>query len=304
MSASRVTDQATGDGEISGAHRAGHDEVILGGDIAEHGGPADEVVGQSGTDQPGGIGAEVARRDVLHARPLLQILDGQLHGGVGAVEGVDLCGGASLIGQESEVAPLGPECCLASDQPGPSHDESAPLVDALGHLGHAVRRVVDGRPGLFVDGRDGCDHGLHHAHPHRVADTEPSQCGDGVIRPEPRVEAHDQLTGGSGPTEPGHQFFDEALGSPLGVGRPFAHPDVDEFTGPGSGGDQWVVAELLGVAVTGAVLGLPAHRTDGGVEIDDQPIGPRACTQGPRPPQCLGEDSVQLPDMAITPMSV
>ena len=142
----------------------------------------------------------------------------------------------------------------------------------LGHLGDAVAGVVDGCPGLLVDGRHRCDHGLHHPDPHGVADVEPPEGGDGGVRPEAGVEAHDQLAGGARPTQPGHQLFDEPLGSPLGVGRALAHPDVEELAGPGPGGEQGVVAELVGVAVAGTVLGLAAHLTDGGVEVDDQPI--------------------------------
>src|ERR1019366_7377711 len=87
---------------------------------------------------------------------------------------------------------------------------------------------------------------------------------------------HDQLTGGSGSTEPGHQLFDEPLGAPLGVGRALPHPDVEELAGSGPGGNQGVVAELFGIAIAGTVLGLSAHRTDGGVEVDHQSIGSRA----------------------------
>ena len=43
------------------------------------------------------VGEEVPRRDVLEARPLLQVADGQLDGGVGPVEGVDLDRGAFPI---------------------------------------------------------------------------------------------------------------------------------------------------------------------------------------------------------------
>jgi hypothetical protein len=75
---------------------------------------------------------------VLEAGPLLQVADGQLDGGVGPVEGVDLDGRPVQVGQEGEVTPLRPQRGLASDQSGAAHDETAALVDALGHLGLAV----------------------------------------------------------------------------------------------------------------------------------------------------------------------
>ena len=73
---------------------------------------------------------------------------------------------------------------------------------------------------------------------------------------------------------------------------------MEELTGPGPGGEEGVVAELLRVAVAGAVLGLAAHLTDGGVEVDDQPVRSRPGTERPRPTQCLGQDRIELAHMA------
>ena len=58
--------------------------------------------------------------------------------------------------------------------------------------------------------RDGADHGLLHPHAHREADLEALEDRDGSIRPKARVEAHDQLSGRSGPAHPGDELFDEA----------------------------------------------------------------------------------------------
>jgi hypothetical protein len=60
---------------------------------------------------------------------------------------------------------------------------------------------------------------------------------------------------------------------------------------PGPKGDEGVVAELLRIAVARSVLGLAAHLADGGVEVDDELLGPRSRPEGPRPAQRFGEHS-------------
>ena len=88
----RTADQAARDREEPGAHGARHGEVLGRGDLAEHGGPADEVVGERGADEPGRVGEEVSRGHVLEARPFFEVADGELDAGVVAVERVDVDG--------------------------------------------------------------------------------------------------------------------------------------------------------------------------------------------------------------------
>lgn len=75
------------------------------------------VVGQHRALQPGAGGAEVPGWNVVHARAHLQVADGQLDGGVVAVELVDLGDMAIEVGQEPEVAPVGPQTALTSHPP-------------------------------------------------------------------------------------------------------------------------------------------------------------------------------------------
>ena len=81
-------DEASGQCEDPGPHRAGHGELFVGMDIAQTGAPADEVVGQHGAGEPGRVGEEAPRGTVLEARPFLEVTDGQFDGGVLAVEEV------------------------------------------------------------------------------------------------------------------------------------------------------------------------------------------------------------------------
>ena len=293
-----ATDEAPGDGQEPGAHGAGHGEVILRGDVAEHGCPADEVVGESGAQEPRRVGEEVPRGDVFETCTLLQITDAEFHGGMGPVELVDLHRCPAQVGEEGEVTPLGPQRGLATGEPGASHDETSALVDAFGHLGLAVEGVVDRCPGRLLDGLDGPGHGRDHADTHGVADVQALQGGQGGVGPEARIEAQDQFSGGPGPAHPGHELLHEALGPALGVGRPLAHADVEDLARPRPHGDQGVVAEHLGVAIAGSVLGLAAYLADGGVEVDDELVGPRSRSECPGPAQRLAQHPVQLTDVA------
>ncbi len=67
-----------------------------------------------------------------------------------------------------------------------------------------------------------------------------------------------------------HELFDEALDAALGVGRPAAQTGVEDLPGGARGGEHRVVAELLGVAVGGAVLLLAVDLVDGRVDVDDE----------------------------------
>ena len=76
---------------------------------AEAGGPADEVVGEHGAGEPGGVGEEPARGAVLEPGAFFEVADGELDGGVVAVELVDGDGGQFDVGDEGVVTPVGPQ---------------------------------------------------------------------------------------------------------------------------------------------------------------------------------------------------
>jgi len=210
--------------------------------------PADQVVGQDGAAHPRRVGREVTRGAVLHARPFLPVVDAQLDDGVGAVEGVEFDGRALEVGQEGEVPPVGPQGRLRTAEPGAPHDEATSLVDALGHHGLATERVVDADPVRLIDPCDGGGDGLGaRAHRHGVGHAQAPEHLDRLVGPITRVEADDDLSGGPGPAQAGHQLFDEALGAALGVGRSLAHPGVEDLAGVGPSGQDRVVAEHLGV---------------------------------------------------------
>ena len=119
-----------------------------------------------------------------------------------------------------------------------------------------------------------------------------------VLDQKPESNRQDQFPRGPGPAHPDHEFLHEAHGPALGVGRTLAHPDVEHLARPCPDGDEGVVTEHLGVAIAGTVFGLAAHLADGGVEVDDELLGPRSRPEGPGPAQRLCQHPVELTDVA------
>ena len=198
-----------------------HGELIAGMDVAEASTPTDEVVGEHGAGQPGGVGEEVPRGAVLEARPLFEISDGELDVGMGTVEGVGATVSSVDVGDKGVVPPVGPQGGLRSGQPGAAHDEHASAlgVGRLGHLGLAVLGVGDWTQPPRRSRRWARHLGVG-AHRHREGDAQAPHGGHGLLRPEPRVHPQDDLAGGTGPAQTGDELLYEALG-PARVGEPF-----------------------------------------------------------------------------------
>jgi hypothetical protein len=72
---------------------------------AEAGGPAQQVVGQGGSQQPGGVRGEAAGGQMRQAGARLEVADGQLADGMAAMVGVQPGAGADAVGDEGVVAP-------------------------------------------------------------------------------------------------------------------------------------------------------------------------------------------------------
>jgi hypothetical protein len=88
------------------AQRLGHGLLVADAQ-AEGGGPAQQIVGQGGGQQPGRVGGEPARGQVGQPGARLQVADGQLANGVAAVVGVQLNSRADAVGDEGVIAPGG-----------------------------------------------------------------------------------------------------------------------------------------------------------------------------------------------------
>lgn len=81
--------------------------VVLGPTQPDGGDPAQQVVGQGGDQQPGGVGGELARGVMAQADAGLEVADAQLDDGVAAVILVEFDGGADPVGDQGVVAPVG-----------------------------------------------------------------------------------------------------------------------------------------------------------------------------------------------------
>ena len=84
-----MVDEPAGDREEPGAGGAGDDELIVDADIAEDAGPADQVVGEHGALQPGGVGVEVPGWDVFETGAFFEVADRELDHGVPAMDQIN-----------------------------------------------------------------------------------------------------------------------------------------------------------------------------------------------------------------------
>ena len=287
----------------------GDGELLGGVDVAESGGPADEVVGQHGAAEPGGVGEEPARWAVLEAGAFFEVADGQLDGGVVTVELVGGDGAELDVGDERVVPPVGPKSQLVRvGEPGAAHDQAylslgslggtaAGHVGRLGDLGLSLVGIGDVDPVGLVDRRDRLADAGVHVHRDRPRHFEPVEGLDQLPAEEPGVGPDGQRASGAGAADTGDEFFDEPLRAPLGIGGALAEPGVQDLAGVGSGGQQGVVAELAGVAVGGALFGLAVHLTDRRIQIDCHRPVAWADPEAPRTPDRLGDHRVELADM-------
>jgi hypothetical protein len=95
---------------------------------------------------------------------------------------------------------------------------------------------------------------------HRDADREHAavraQARDDRLVAELGVAPQQDLPDRAGPADPGEQLVDEAQRAALGVGLALAQAHVQDLAGVGARGEDRMVAELSGVPVAGAMLGV------------------------------------------------
>ena len=89
--------------------------------------PAQQVVGQAGEHRPGAVGVELPGGEVGE-RLVLEVGDHLLDHGVPAVLGLDQGDLLGAVGDEGEVAPVGPELGLGAEQAGAPDDQPPPAV--------------------------------------------------------------------------------------------------------------------------------------------------------------------------------
>ena len=126
--------------------------------------PADQVMGDDLDSQPGGIGGETTRWQVVESHTIFQVAYSILDHGVAAMVSFQVQGVALTVGDEGVIAVVGEQRQLgvwrglypADDEP---HRLGVGLtgkggIDGLGHIGAALHPVWDRCPVLFRYGVD------------------------------------------------------------------------------------------------------------------------------------------------------
>ena len=102
--AARRAGEPSGDGEEASSEGLGGYQLLTQTDAR---GPAGQVVGHHLHGQPGGVGGEAARGEMVEPHAVLQVADGVLDLGVAAMVGLEIQGLARSIGDEGVIAVAG-----------------------------------------------------------------------------------------------------------------------------------------------------------------------------------------------------
>ena len=121
--------------------------------------PAGEVMRQHLDGQPGGVGGEAPRGEMIESHALLEVSDGILDLGVAAMVGLQFQGIPSPVGDEAVIAVAGEEGQLGTgrglhppdDEPHRRSIELAPEgnVSGLGHGGGGVNTLLPVGPNHY-----------------------------------------------------------------------------------------------------------------------------------------------------------
>ena len=123
--AAGVAGQAAGDAQQPAAQGAGGAVGCVG--EPEQLCPSEQVVCEHGEHGPGGVGVELAGGEVRESL-VFEVGDDLLDDGVVAVLGLDERELFAAVGEEAEVAPVGPQFGLGADQAGAPDDQPPAAV--------------------------------------------------------------------------------------------------------------------------------------------------------------------------------
>ena len=245
--------------------------------------PAGEVMGhhpvsstgQALHRQPGGVGGETARREMVQPDTVLEVSDGILDLGVAAMVGLQFQGFPVPVGDEAVIAVVDEEGQLGAGRGlHPPDDEPHRCgigltleggIGGLGHIGSAVHPVGNGRPVLLRYGLNQLPQAGVLADGDGEADIQLAAGGHHGMGVEAAVGPHRELSPGSGVAHPTHRLPQEVSSAAGGVGASLSQPGHQHVAGAGGHGQQRVVAPLAGVAmVSRTLLGQSVGLADGG----------------------------------------
>ena len=300
--ATRLAGEPSGEGEEAPPEGLGGNHLLAQTDAH---GPAGQVMGHHLCRQPGGVGGEAPRGEMVEADAVLEVSYGVLDLGVAAMVGLQFQGLTVAVGDEAVIAVAGEERQLGTGRgPDPADDETHRFgvglttkgyVGGLSHVGCAVHPVGYGSPVLLR-------YGLYEIAQSGVltdgdgeADTCLSAYGDDVMGVEATVGAYGELSCGPGAAHPAHRLTQEVGCAPGGIGAARSQPGHQHVAGSCGDGHKRVIASLAGVVVAaGALLAQSVGLADGGVQVDGQRLIAGTRASGPGPRQQLPAHPIQL----------
>ena len=304
--AARRAGEPSGHGKEAASQGLGGHDLLAQTDARR---PAGQVVGDHLHRQPGAVGGEAARGEMVQPHAVLEVSDGVLDLGVAPMVGLQFQGFPLPVGDEAVIAVAGEEGQLGTgrglhapdDEPhrrgvGPTLEGS---VAGFGHVGGAVHPVGDGRPVLLGYGLDETAQASTLADGDGEADIHPAAGGDDGVGVEAAVGPHRELSPGPGVAHPPHRLTQEVGGAPSGVGPALAQPDHQHVAGASGHGQQRVIAPLARVTVVARpLLGQTVCLADGRIQVDGEWRVAGSGPSRPGPCQQLPADPIQLADVA------
>ena len=259
--------------------------------------------------EPGGVGGELARGQVIESHPVLEIPDRVLDLGMAPMVGFEFESLAITVGDEGVVVVDGKEGELGPRYRGhPADDEPEALriflvrergVRRLGHVGTAVDPVRDRGPVGLGDGLDEPTHIRLLADRDGETDAKLPAGRDDVVDIEATVGSHRELSGGSCVPGPADCLGQEVGGAPSRFGPALAQAGHQDVAGAGSDSEEGMITAHLGIPVVArTLLGEAVCLADRRVEIDRKRLGLRSGPGSPGPSQQFPTDRIELTGMA------
>ena len=204
----------------------GHDPFTQ----ADAGCPAGQVVGHRLDGQPGAVGGESPRGEMVQPDAVLEVPYRILDLGVAAMISLQFEGLPVPVGDEAVIAVGGKEGELGTGRGlHPSDDEPYRRgvrlgleggVGGLGHIGGTVHPVRNRRPGIFGYRLDEIVQAFVLADGDGEADIHPAAGGDESVGVEAdSVGPHGELPAAPGVANPAHRFTQEVGGAPGGLSQ-------------------------------------------------------------------------------------
>ena len=297
--------EPSGQGEDPSSEGLGGHDLLTQADPRR---PAGQVMRHHLNREPGSVGGEAPRGEMVQPDAVLEVAYRILDLGVAAMVSFQFEQLPVPVGDEAVIAVGGEEGQLGTgrrlhppdDEP---HRRGVRLgleggVGGFGHIGGAVHPVRNRRPGIFGFRLDEIPQAFVLADGDGEADIHPAADGDHGVGIEAAVSPHCELPPSPAVAHPPHRLTQEVGGAAGGVGQALAQASHQHVAGAGGDGQQRVIAPRTGVAVvTGALLGQSVGLADRRIKVDGEWCVAGSGTGLPDPGQQLAAHAVELTDV-------